>query len=198
MTYSGFSWLSVQLFIASAGALFGYYVGGFDGFLRTLIAFVIIDYITALALAFKDKTLSSDIGFIGIFKKILIFALVMVANLIDNEIVYTGDMLRNAVVFFYLSNEGLSLLENCAALGMHIPEKIRIALLNFRNNKHDNYVYLEVPADHIDEVYKLKKVFEEPPGGLSNAMYDELTNGRCAADGIHEQPASGLPSDKPE
>ena len=132
-----------------------------------------------LALAYRNRSLSSDIGFIGIFKKTLIFAVVMVVNLIDREIVYTGDLLRNAVVFFYLSNEGISLLENCAALGLHIPERIRIALLNIRNNKYDNNVYLEVPADQIEEVHKLKRIFEDPPdGGMSNAMYDELS--RCA------------------
>ena len=100
--------MSAQLAIASVGAVFGYYIGGFDGFIRVLLAFVVLDYLSALALAIKEHRLSSDIGFTGIFKKILIFAVVAVANLIENEIIYTGDMLRNAVVFFYLSNEGLS------------------------------------------------------------------------------------------
>ena len=183
MSYSG-TWLSIQLFFASAGAVFGYYVGGFDGFIRVLVAFVIIDYIAALALAFKKHDLSSDVGFQGIFKKIMIFAVVVVANLIENEIIYTGDMLRNAVVFFYLSNEGLSVLEKCAALELPISEGFRMALLNLRNNKHENTIHLEIPADQIDEVYKLKQVFEDPPANITNPMIDELSDGR-GEDDIH-------------
>lgn len=194
---SGGFWLTLQLIFASAGAVFGYYVGGFDGFLRVLLAIVVLDYMTALALAAKEKRLSSDIGFWGIFKKILIFAVVAIANLIDNEIVYTGDMLRNAAVFFYLSNEGLSVLENCAALGLLIPEGMRIALLKFRNNKHNNTVHLEVPEDQIDEVYKLKQVIEDPTEKMTNAMIDELTDGR-RADDIYEQPSCGVSPYKPE
>jgi len=184
MTSTGCSWASAQLAIASVGAVFGYYIGGFDGFIRVLLAFVVLDYISALALAVKEHRLSSDIGFTGIFKKILIFAVVAVANLIENEIIYTGDMLRNAVVFFYLSNEGLSLLEKCATLDLPIPEGIRMALLKISNNKHDNTVYLEVPVDQIDEVYRLKQTFEEPTENVTNAMIDELTDGR-GEDDIH-------------
>ena len=164
------TWSTIQLFFVSIGAAVGYYVGGFDGFLRTLVAFVVLDYITALALAIKEKKLSSDVGFFGIFRKILIFAMVAVANLIDNEIVGTGDMLRNAVVFFYLSNEGLSLLENCAALGLHIPEKIRDVLINLRSSK--------------DEPAKARVIsveLEMPP-----EMIEELTDGRGENDGVRE------------
>jgi len=170
----GCSWLSIRLFITSVGAVVGYYVGGFDGFLRVLLAFMVLDYITAFALAAKERRLSSDIGFWGIFKKILIFAVVSLANLIDNEIVYTGDMLRTAVVFFYVANEGLSVLENCAALGLFIPEGVRVALLKIRNNKHEGDSF---------PVHKKSTEFESY--GMTRAMYDELTYGR-GADELHE------------
>ena len=160
MTYSGCRWPSVQLFLTSAGAALGYFVGGFDGFLRVLVVFVILDYITAIALAFKEKRLSSNIGFWGIFKKIFIFAVIAVSNLIDNELIYTGDMLRNAVVFFYLSNEGLSMLENCAKLELPIPDGIRTALLKIRKNKSESN------GSETGDI------------APSPDMYDELNNGR--------------------
>ena len=191
LSYSGYSWPSIQLFFMTAGALFGYYIGGFDGFLRVLLAFVILDYITALALAVKERRLSSEIGFWGIFKKILIFAVVGIANLIDNEFMYTGDMLRNAVVFFYLVNEGISIMENCAALGLLIPDRMRIVLLKIRNNKQKDTYMLDVPADQIKDALTLKNLFDKhpltdhtPPPGMTDAMYEELTNGR-GADELH-------------
>jgi len=135
--------------------------------LRVLLAFVVLDYITAIALAVKEKRLSSDVGFWGICKKILIFAIIALANLIDNEIVYTGDMLRTAVVFFYLTNEGLSVLENCAALGLLIPEGIRVALLKIRNNNY-NIEKASVQSAYTD--------------AMSQTMYNELNDGRGADD----------------
>ena len=173
------AWPAIQLFFISAGAAIGYYVGGFDGFFTTLVVFVVLDYITALALAIKEKRLSSDVGFFGIFRKLLIFAMVAVANIIDNEIVGTGDMLRNAVVFFYLSNEGLSLLENYAALGLRIPECIRDVLANLRDGKDTPAkarvisVELEVHPEVVEEL-------------TAPEMIDELTDGRGEADGVHE------------
>ena len=168
------TWSTIQLFFVSIGAAVGYYVGGFDGFLRALVAFVVLDYITALALAVKEKKLSSDVGFFGIFRKVLIFAMVAVANIIDYEIVGTGDMLRNAVVFFYLANEGLSLLENCAGLGLRIPEKIRDTLLNLRDK--DSSVKARVISVEL-----------ETPLEMTPETVIELTNGRGGeTDGVHE------------
>ena len=207
---SGLVWPSVEVFFVSAGAAVGYFVGGFDGFLRVLLAFVILDYFTALALAIKQKRLSSDVGFWGIFKKILVFAVVALANLIDNEIGYTGDMLRTAVVFFYLANEGLSVLEHCAALGLLIPEGVRVALLKIRENKDKNgsAAVLEIKMDQVEDVYKLAQILKPgqeleavavpvTKGGavLTNAMLDELTDGRCAG-GSLEQRACGIQTNK--
>jgi len=188
-----------MLFV-SAGAAIGYYIGGFDGFLRVLVAFTVLDYITALALAIKEKKLSSDVGFFGIFKKVLIFAMVAVANLIDIEIASTGDLLRNAIVFFYLSNEGLSLLENCAALGLHIPETIRVTLLKIRNNKEENNVVAVVPATEAVLISKSDAppvIISSDGAVMTKAMYEELTDGRCAG-GKLEQSACGIPANKPK
>ena len=95
------------------------------GFLYALIAFVVIDYITGVMCAIINQKLSSEVGFNGIFKKVLIFMLVGVANIIDMQIIRTGCVLRTAVIFFYLSNEGISLLENAGHLGLPIPAKLK-------------------------------------------------------------------------
>ena len=75
-----------------------------------------------------DKKLSSEVGFKGIFKKVLIFLLVGIANILDVQVIGTGSILRTAVIFFYISNEGVSLLENAAHLGLPIPQKVKTVL----------------------------------------------------------------------
>ena len=104
------------------------FLGGCDGLLYALIAFVAIDYITGVMCAVIDRKLSSAVGFKGIFRKVLIFLLVGIANIIDVQVVGTGAVLRTAVIFFYISNEGVSLLENAGHLGLPIPEKIKTVL----------------------------------------------------------------------
>ena len=96
--------------------------------LYALIAFVVIDYLTGVMCAITDKKLSSAVGFKGIFRKVLIFLLVGIANIIDVQVIGTGAVLRTAVIFFYISNEGVSLLENAGHLGLPIPEKIKTVL----------------------------------------------------------------------
>ena len=105
-----------------------------------LIAFVVIDYITGIMCAIADKTLSSAVGFRGIFKKLLIFILVGVANILDVNVIGDGSVLRTAAIFFYLSNEGVSMLENAAHLGLPVPEAIRTVLeqLHDRSEKGEN------------------------------------------------------------
>lgn len=107
--------------------------------LYALLAFVVIDYITGIMCAVVDKKLSSEVGFKGIFKKVLIFALVGVGHILDTRIIGAGSMLRTAVIFFYLSNEGVSLLENAAYLGLPIPQKLKSVLeqLHDRSEKED-------------------------------------------------------------
>lgn len=130
-------WNSVQFALAAVGAWLGWFLGGMDGLIYAMIVFVIADYATGVLCAVSDKHLSSEIGFKGICKKVLIFVLIGVANLIDIYIIKSGSMLRTATIFFYLSNEGISLLENAAHLGLPVPQKIKDILkqLNEKSNK---------------------------------------------------------------
>jgi toxin secretion/phage lysis holin len=91
---------TIQIVIAAAGGYIGYFLGGWDGFLYALLAFVLIDYITGLMCAVLDKRLSSEVGFRGIFKKVLIFSLVAVGHIIDQNVIGDGSVIRTAVIFF--------------------------------------------------------------------------------------------------
>ena len=121
-------WNTIQLIFSAVGGWLGYFLGGCDGLLYALIAFVVIDYVTGVMCAIINRELSSAVGFKGIFRKVLIFLLVGIANVIDVEVIGTGAVLRTAVIFFYISNEGVSLLENAGHLGLPIPEKIKTVL----------------------------------------------------------------------
>jgi len=121
-------WNYVQAVLATAGGFLGWFMGGIDGFMYALIAFVVIDYITGVMCAIVDKKLSSEIGFRGIFKKVLIFTLVGVGNILDVYVIKDGSVLRTAIIFFYLSNEGVSLLENASHIGLPIPQKLKEVL----------------------------------------------------------------------
>lgn len=132
-------WNTIQLIFTAVGGWLGYFLGGCDGLLYALIAFVVIDYITGVMCAINDKTLSSEVGFRGICRKVLIFLLVGIANTLDVQVIGTGSVLRTAVIFFYISNEGVSLLENAAHLGLPVPEKIKTVLeqLHDRSESED-------------------------------------------------------------
>ena len=132
-------WAKVQIAITAIGGWLGYMLGGMDGLLIALVVFIAIDYLTGIMCAIIDKKLSSAIGFRGIFKKMLILMLVAVANIIDVHVVGTGSALRGATVCFYLSNEGLSILENAVHLGLPVPEKLKdvLAQLHNRDKKDD-------------------------------------------------------------
>ena len=121
-----------QTILTAIGGFLGWFFGGFDGFLYALLAFVCIDYITGVMVAVVNKTVSSEVGFKGIFKKVLIFTLVGVANIIDVNVLQSGSAIRTAVIFFYLSNEGFSILENAAALDLPIPNKLKDILEQIR------------------------------------------------------------------
>ncbi len=121
-------WNTIQLIFSAVGGWLGYFLGGCDGLLYALIAFVVIDYITGVMCAIINRELSSAVGFKGIFRKVLIFLLVGIANIIDVQVIGTGAVLRTAVIFFYISNEGVSLLENAGHLGLPISEKIKTVL----------------------------------------------------------------------
>ena len=132
-------WTTIQVVFAGIGGWLGWFLGGCDGLLYALLAFVVIDYITGIMCAVVDKKLSSEVGFKGIFKKILIFALVGIGHIIDALVIGSGSVLRTAVIFFYISNEGVSLIENAGHLGLPIPEKLKSVLeqLHDRAEKED-------------------------------------------------------------
>ncbi len=121
-------WNTIQIVFAAVGGWLGWFLGGCDGLLYALMAFVVVDYVTGIMCAVVDKKLSSAVGFKGIFKKILIFTLVGIANIVDVQVLGTPGVLRTAVIFFYLSNEGVSMLENAAHLGLPVPDAIKTVL----------------------------------------------------------------------
>mgnify|MGYP001315052142 FL=1 len=130
-------WNWIQVAIAAAGGWLGYFLGGWDGFLYALLAFVVIDYITGLMCAVLDKKLSSEVGFRGIFKKVLIFSLVAIGNIVDKSVIGDGSVIRTAVIFFYLSNEGVSILENAAHIGLPVSQKLKDILEQLHNRTED-------------------------------------------------------------
>ena len=130
-------WAKIQTAVTALGGILGYFVGGLDGLLTALIILMVLDYITGVMCAIVDRTLSSAVGFKGIFKKVLIFMLVGVAHIMDMHVISTGDALRSAVICFYLSNEGVSLLENAGHLGLPIPEKLKAILAQLHDKLPD-------------------------------------------------------------
>ena len=118
------------------GGYIGFYLGSIDAFIYTLLAFIIADYVTGVLRAGVDRKLSSSVGFKGIAKKIVIFIVVGIANLCDvNLIKGDGTMIRTAIIFFYIANEGLSILENTMAIGLPVPEKLREMLEQLKEDK---------------------------------------------------------------
>ena len=131
-------WYGIQTAFTALGGFLGWFLGGADGFLYALIAFVVIDYITGVMCAISNKQLSSEVGFRGICRKVLIFILVGVGNIVDMYVLQNGNILRTAVIFFYLSNEGISLLENAGRIGLPIPQKLKDILAQLhREGDHD-------------------------------------------------------------
>lgn len=126
-------WNIIQVIFAAVGGWLGYFLGGCDGLLYALLAFVTLDYLTGLMCAIVDKKLSSEIGFRGIFKKVLIFIMVGIGHIMDMQVLGSVGVLRTAVIFFYISNEGVSLVENAAYLGLPIPEKLKAVLEQLHN-----------------------------------------------------------------
>ena len=126
-------WNSIQFVFTMIGGWLGYFLGGCDGLLYALLIFIVCDYITGVMCAVSDKKLSSAVGFRGICRKVLIFILVGIANVIDINVLGQVGVLRTAVIFFYISNEGLSLIENAAHLGLPIPGKLKEVLEQLHN-----------------------------------------------------------------
>lgn len=119
------TWTWIQVAFAAIGGFLGWFVGGFDGFIYALLMFMIVDYITGVMCAIADKKLSSEVGFKGISKKVLIFIMVGIGHITDVYLIGNGEAMRTAVIFFYCSNEGVSMLENAGHLGLPIPKKLK-------------------------------------------------------------------------
>ena len=128
---------------AVIGAFLGFYFGELDGLLIILCVFSVLDYLTGILSAIISKNLSSSIGFKGLLKKMLIFAFVGMANILDDYMVGSGQVLRTAVIFFYLSNEGLSIVENAVEIGLPVPA----ALTGFLKKVNENAEKKEVETD---------------------------------------------------
>lgn len=128
-------WSTIQVVISAIGGTLGYLLGGLDGLLYTLIAFVIVDYLTGVLCAISQGKLSSEIGFNGIARKVIIFSLVGIGHLLDIQILGRAGVLRSVVIFFYLSNEGVSIIENAAQLGLPIPEKLKSILQQLKDKE---------------------------------------------------------------
>ena len=131
-------WTAIQTAFTALGGFIGWFLGGADGFIYALIAFVVIDYITGVFCAIADKSLSSEVGFKGICRKVLIFVLVGIGNIIDVYVLGDSSVLRTAVIFFYLSNEGVSFLENASRLGLPIPDKLKEVLSQLHDKGDGN------------------------------------------------------------
>lgn len=126
---------AAQFAFAALGGALGAVLGGWDGFLYALIVFVVVDYLTGVMVAILKKELSSSVGFHGIFKKFVIFTLVAVGHIIDAYIIQNGSVIRTAVIFFYLSNEGISILENVSMIGLPVPEKLKDVLEQLKDHE---------------------------------------------------------------
>ena len=121
---------------ATVGGFLGWFLGGLDGLVYALIALIVVDYVTGIMRGILEKKLSSRIGAQGIFKKIMVLLLVGVSNIIDIYLVRSGNSpLRTAVIFFYVANEGLSILENACAIGLPVPQKLKDVLAQMRNRE---------------------------------------------------------------
>ena len=138
----------LELAFAAVGGVVGWFLGGFDGFLYALIVFVVMDYLTGVLAAGVRKDLSSEVGFNGIAKKVCIFVLVGIANIVDTQVIHDGAAIRTAVIFFYLANEGISILENSTVIGLPVPQKLREMLQQLTEEKHPQEdAETEAPAD---------------------------------------------------
>ena len=131
-------WNTVQFSFAAVGGFLGWFLGGCDGLLYALIAFVTVDFVTGVMFAVVDRKLSSSVGFKGIFRKVLIFVMVGISHILDTQVIGNGSVLRTAVIFFYISNEGVSLLENASHLGLPVPEPVKTVLKQLHDRSEVN------------------------------------------------------------
>ena len=126
-------WNAIQAAFAAVGGWLGYFLGGSDGLLYALLIFVVIDYLTGVMCAIEDKKLSSAVGFRGLCRKVLTFMLVGVGHVLDVHVLGQAGVLRTAVIFWALANNGLSIIENATHLGLPVPEQLKDVLEQLHN-----------------------------------------------------------------
>jgi len=130
-------WAKVQIAITALGGWLGYFLGGFDGMMIALVVFMTLDYITGVMCGIVDRKLSSEVGFKGIFRKALILIIVGIGHIIDTQVIGNGSALRGAIICYYLSNEGVSILENAAHLGLPVPETMKNILIQLHGKEEE-------------------------------------------------------------
>ncbi len=144
-------WNVIKVALAAVGAWLGYFLGGSDGLLYALLVFVIVDYLTGVMCAIEDRTLSSAVGFRGLCRKVLTFLLVGIAQVLDVHVLNQPGVLRTAVIFWAVANNGLSILENAAHLGLPVPEQLKQVLEQLHNRQEKSGEPETVIGEDIDE-----------------------------------------------
>ena len=118
-------WRGIQAGIAAIGGVCAFFWGGLDNLFIALLVFAAVDYATGVLAAIIKKKLNSQICFKGIAKKVFMFLIVGIANIVDVRLIQTGSGVRTATILFYIANEGVSLLENAARCGLPIPKRLK-------------------------------------------------------------------------
>ncbi len=125
----------IRVIITAVGAFLGGVLGGYDGFLYALVTLMTIDYISGVLVAINNKCWSSAIGSKGITKKVYILLMVIVGNIVDTRLLGYGNVVRTAVIFFYITNEGGSIMENATRLGLPVPKKLVEVLAQLKDDE---------------------------------------------------------------
>ena len=120
---------------ALAAAFLSWFLGGFDGLMKVLIVLVVVDYVTGILKGYILKNFSSEIGFHGIAKKVCMFLIIGVANIINHEMLGDSEALRDGIIMFFTANEGLSITENAIDLGVPFPDSLKERFLAWRNKQ---------------------------------------------------------------
>ena len=144
-------WTMMKTAFAAVGAWLGYFLGGNDSLLYALLVFVIVDYITGVMCAIEDRKLSSAVGFRGLCRKVLTFLLVGIAQVLDVHVLNQPGVLRTAVIFWAIANNGLSILENAAHLGLPVPEQLKAVLEQLHNRDQKSGEPEAVDGESVDE-----------------------------------------------
>ena len=122
----------IKVCVAAIGTTFTWLFGAWDTALTVLVGFMILDYITGILRAFINKEVSSNVGLIGIARKSLILVVLIVGVLLDRLLNEGTLVFRTLIAYFYIANEGISLIENCVGLGLPVPQKLQDTLIQLK------------------------------------------------------------------